>query len=157
MRLRLAACRTGASGPSSPLWPIRAQDVYRQRRKSAHQRVRIELARGQPREVQVGLELGVELLVRAVVCVQGDDLPGIESARQRGRPAVEFVLGQYQVLAARADRALDEPQHPAHRTLYIGKLNSLLPDDHPLALARVLPVGTVGVEFSSHQLSRIEA
>jgi hypothetical protein len=43
-----------------------AQQVHRHRRQCAHQIVRVELARGQPGEIHVGLELRVKLLMRAV-------------------------------------------------------------------------------------------
>jgi hypothetical protein len=44
--------------------------VHRHRGELAHEAVGVELARGQPGEIQIGLELGVELLVRAVVGIQ---------------------------------------------------------------------------------------
>jgi hypothetical protein len=43
-------------------------------------------------QVQVGLELGAELLVRALVGVQIDDLLREDDAWQRRRPAVESGL-----------------------------------------------------------------
>ena len=72
-----------------------AQDVHRQGGELAHQIVGVELARGQARQVQVGLELGVKLLVRAVVAVQRDDVPGLEAGlRQAGRPALQLQNGE---------------------------------------------------------------
>ena len=66
-----------------------------------------ELARGQTAQIQVGLELGVELLVGAVIGIQTDDRLRIQAPRQAGGPAIELVFGHDQVLAAGADGALD--------------------------------------------------
>ena len=108
MRLRLAGCRTGASGPCRPAWSIKAQDVHRQRRKFTHQIVGVELARWQPLQVQVGLELRVELLARAVIGIQGDDGLGIERlGKQTCAPSRVWIVDA-------EGRAADRAVHTVH-------------------------------------------
>ncbi|CUJ22113.1 Uncharacterised protein [Achromobacter xylosoxidans] len=142
MRLRLAGCRTGASGPCRPAWSIKAQDVHRQRRKFTHQIVGVELARWQPLQVQVGLELRVELLVRAVIGVQGDDGLGIERlGKQTCAPSLQGEPRFDQDLAFGLDGSLGQAQHPAQRSLNPLDLQRLLPHRHALARAGGLPDG----------------
>lgn len=69
-----------------------AQEVVRHGSQAEHEHVGVELAAGQALQIQVGLELAVELFVRAVIGVQRDDRVG--RIGQRGRPAVDVDLGQ---------------------------------------------------------------
>ena len=94
-------------GPEQSALAHQAQDVHRERRRLAHQSIGAEFARGQPAQIQVGLELGVELFVGAMIGVQIDDRLPIQALRHAGRPAIELVVGHDQVLAAGADGALD--------------------------------------------------
>lgn len=81
-------------GPQQSGLSHQAKNVHGQRRELAHQVIGIELARGQPLQIEVGLELGVELLVRAVVGVQRDDGFSIELFGAQARaPAVQRELG----------------------------------------------------------------
>lgn len=66
-------------------------------------------------------------------------LPLPRLRRQRRRPTLEFDLGQDQVLPARADRALDQPQYAAHGALHARHFDVLLAGRKTLARARVLP------------------
>ena len=65
-----------------------ARDVHGHRRKLAQAVVRIELARGQPCEIKVGLGLGMELLMRAGDRVQTDHVLSTQVCRQARYPAV---------------------------------------------------------------------
>ena len=80
-----------------------AQDVHRHRSQSADQEVGVEFATGQALQIHVGLELGMELLVRGMVFVQIDDVLHRELVRQCCRPALQFVGGQQQRVAVLVD------------------------------------------------------
>jgi hypothetical protein len=131
-----------------------AQDSHGQRSEFAHEVVGVELARGQPLEAHVGLELRVELLEPAVVGVQRDERLGREVfVHQARRPALEGELRLDQMLAPRVDGALHEPQHAAHRPLDAFDVHGLLAHGH--ALARQ-PAVVVRVQ-RTRQPGRIEA
>jgi len=71
--------------------------------------VGVKLSAGQPLQIQVGLELGVELLVGGMVTVQLDDLSGRKVLRQRGCPTLQAVVGQQQWVAVLVNRTLCQP------------------------------------------------
>ena len=58
------------------------QDDHGHGRELAHKVLGVEFARGQPGEIQIGLELGVELRMRAVDGIQCDDSLGVQAAGQ---------------------------------------------------------------------------
>ncbi len=119
------------------------QQVHRHRRQCTHQVVGVKVARGQQREVHVGLEHRVKLLVRAVVGLQGQDALGRERLGQSARPALQHILGQQHLLVAPVDDALAQAVHPPRSqdmTLVLD-LNRLAPDTLALALAQHRPPG----------------
>ncbi len=67
MRRRLAGWRIGGDVAGQPELADQAQAVVGERGQMHDRVVGIELARGQALEVQVGLDLGMELLVGPVV------------------------------------------------------------------------------------------
>lgn len=99
------------------------QKVHGHGRQLAHQRVGVELARGQALQVHAALELRVELLVRAVPGVQTKDPPHVDARRQVGRPALQTVFGQQQRLAVFVDGALGQAIDVPHGLL--GAVNVL--------------------------------
>ena len=133
-----------------------AQDVHRNRRGLAHQVVGVELARRQSGQVQYGLELGVKLLMRAVVSVQRHDVGAIELvSRQARRPAGELDLRGDRNLTSGVDSALNEPQHAPHRPSDAGHWHQLFPHRQALALSRLIPPGAgVAGQVCSQRLAR---
>lgn len=97
----MPACRTLPSdaGCSSPMSRVGTTGV--------------ELALRQQGEISVSLKLRVELLVGAVVSVQGNDVLGIEPGWQDPRPALRCEIEQVQHLPMLADCALNQVQHAA--------------------------------------------
>jgi hypothetical protein len=73
---------------------IQAQDVDRHRSQGADQEVGIKLAAGQTRQIHVGLELRMELLVPGVVSILINDVLHRELLGQRRRPALPLIVGQ---------------------------------------------------------------
>ena len=143
----LDAAADGCIGPEQSARGHQAQDVNRHRAELAHDVVRIELARPQPSEIEVGLELGVELLVCAVVGIGGGDVLGLEGGGQARRPALQRELGHKQRLAPLVDGPLDEAQYPANSPHDGRNLHRLLPGGQALARAWRLPArGRVGIE-----------
>jgi hypothetical protein len=109
--LNISSCITRADAPALgwvahgrvlPMQRVltdQPQQIHRHCREGAHQVVGVELARGQAHQIHVGFELRVELLVRAVVGVQIDDLLRTEGVGigQGGAPPFQHVLGQVSV------------------------------------------------------------
>ena len=87
--------------------PDVAQDVVDERCHRKHEIVGRKLPRGQPLDVEIGLEFGVELLARRMLFIQPDDL-GIGEL-QRSPPALDVHLGNPQRLALSIDGALGDP------------------------------------------------
>lgn len=130
-----------------------AQEVLRQRCEFAHQVVAVELARGRPLQIQVGLSFGMALLImRAEVGVQRHDLIGVELARaQAGGPAFKFDLGHNHLLAPAFDVALGEPENSTHGARDTLDPDGLFPDRDALACARAVPDGGgIGVQAGMH-------
>ena len=120
-----------------------AQDVHCQRSELANQIVGVELARGQALEIEVGLEFGIELLVRAVVGLPRHDLVGVELlADQAGGPALKFDLGHDQLLTAAIDVALGQPAHAAQRSGDAIVLDGLLAPTESRPTVRFEPAQT---------------
>lgn len=92
---------------------LQARAVGDERRQMQQAVVGIELAGRQPFQVQVGLELGMELLVHAVMLVQVDDFRGVNG--QRSPPAFQFDAGHQQSLSLLVDGAFDRPDKLSRR------------------------------------------
>jgi len=141
-----------------------AQQIHGQRRQRAHQVVGGKLARGQAVEIHVGFELGMKLLVRGMVSVQGDDLLRAELAAQRRGPALQHVLGQQHLLALFVEGALaqtvDAPQGAlwALALLPLSHLNGVqffLPQALALTGAQLGPLGgRIGTALLGDALDR---
>jgi len=119
------------------------QQIHSHRAQCAHQVVGVELARGQAHQIHVGLELRVELLVRAVSGVQIDDLLRAEGLGigQGGAPALQHILRPQHLLASLVDGALGQAVDPPGRDYVLGvfKLNRIAPKALALALAQGAP------------------
>jgi hypothetical protein len=114
--------------PEHAALPDLPQDVHSQRRQAAHQRIGVELARGRSRD-----------FVRAAVGVQRHYRCRIDAARQRRRPAIEFVVWHDQVLSASTGGARHQTQHGGHPALQAGFFDILLPQGLALAPVGALP------------------
>ena len=91
-----------------------------------------KLARGQTLQVQIGLDLGMELLMGGMIGIQRDHRLRIQRVGQGGIPALQGHLRQEQPLAVGQDRALGEAEDPAHGHRPMG---AFLPDGHAFARA----------------------
>ncbi len=86
----------------------------------------------------------MELLAGGVPGIQGDDLLGAGGLAVQARPpALQFDLGDEQVLAVAVDGALGETHHPPHRMDLSAQvlLNALVHEPHPLAGSGLDPAG----------------
>ena len=98
-----------------------AQQVHRHCSERAHQVVGIKLARGQPLQIHVGLELRVltwgfaKLLMRGVRAIQRNHLFGRETAGQRSGPAFQHEFGQQQGVAMAVNGALGQTKDAPRR------------------------------------------
>ncbi len=137
----LCAVAHGRIGLVQCVLTHQAQQVHGHRRQCTDQVVGVELARGQTREVHVGLELRMELLVRTMVSVQLDDGLLVKALGQGGAPALEHVLGQQQLLAPFVDGALGQAKHAARMQALpgMGDLDRLATHTLALALAQHRP------------------
>lgn len=87
------------------------QAVVRQHAQMQDGIVGVEFARRQAFQVQVGLELGMELFLLAVIAVESDHL-GFR-IHQAGPPVFQFDVRQQQQLSVLVDRALDQTGNQA--------------------------------------------
>ncbi len=108
-------------GITERVLPNQAQRVHGHSSKLTHQIVGVKLARRQPLQIHVRLQLRTELLMGGVIAIQRNDVSRAELHGQRSRPAVQNILGQQQnhiTLVAKPqvhDGALGEAIDPAHR------------------------------------------
>jgi hypothetical protein len=122
----------------------RAKDVHTLARQLAFQVIGIELAGRQPSQIEVGIELRLELFVRAVVRVRVDDSLRAEPPRRELRhPAFEHVVRYEQNLTFGGDSVIGQTQYAAHGSLQVLYGRALLPRRYALALARRRPQGPV--------------
>ena len=119
--------------------PDVAQEVVNEGCHRKHQVIGRELARGQPLDVEIGLEFGMELLTGGMLFIQPDDL-GIGEL-QRSPPAFDVDLGDQQRLALSIDGALSDSHHATEGVglLAVAALNIEGEGPHPFAGARLLP------------------
>jgi len=115
------------------------QQIHSHSCELADQTVGVKLARRQPLQIPIGLELRMELLMRGVIAVKHRYICADEHFGQRIRPALQNVFGQQQRVVIFVDGALGEPIDTAHRidqTPHMGQLQSFLPQ--AFALIRTL-------------------
>jgi PAS domain S-box-containing protein len=119
------------------------QTVVGEHRDMQHRIVGIELARGQSFQIEVGLDLRMELLVRAVILVALDDPFGrFDKARP---PAFDLDFGFRQALPLLVDGPFDDPNDQAKASvlLFPGALHVKIQEGLPFAGAN-LPKGVGG-------------
>ena len=126
--------------------PDPAQNVVGERRARHDEVVGGELARRQALDVEVGLELGMELLAGGMIAIERDHLlVRTLDLGQRRPPALDRDLGHEQALPMPVDRALGHANDAAEGAGVAAErlLDLLREDADALALAREAPLGVL--------------